>query len=110
VGDRAAERPRLGPLRVDVDPLVVVGGVGEGVHPLLGDLQPAALAQVLPGQGPDAGQPVDGDAHGCPLSRNALLRTFPEPVRGSASVNTTDFGILYRAICPSRKASSSAGS
>ena len=36
--DRAAERPVLRPLDVDVDPLVVTGGVGERVDPVLGDL------------------------------------------------------------------------
>src|SRR2546429_3977156 len=47
VGDGAAERTFLGPLDVDVDPLVVAGGLGERVDPLLGDLQPVAVAEVL---------------------------------------------------------------
>ena len=45
VGDRPAERPVLGPLGIDVDPLVVAGGVGERVDPLLGDLQPVGRAR-----------------------------------------------------------------
>jgi hypothetical protein len=43
VRDGAAERAGRGPLPVDVDPLMVAGGVGEGVDPLLGDLEPAAV-------------------------------------------------------------------
>ena len=60
VGDRAAERalPRR-PLRVDMDPLVVAGGLGEPVHLLLGDLHPVAVAQVLPDQALDPLDPVD---------------------------------------------------
>jgi hypothetical protein len=40
VGDRAAERRVLGPLGVDVDPLVVAGDLGERVDVVLGDLVP----------------------------------------------------------------------
>ena len=47
MGDRAAERARLGPLDVDVDPLVVTRGLGEQVHLLLGDLRVRAVAEVL---------------------------------------------------------------
>ena len=47
MGDGAAERSGLGPLDVDVDPLVVAGGVGEQVDLLLGHLVPLAVAQVL---------------------------------------------------------------
>src|SRR5690606_40753298 len=50
VRDRAAERAVLRPYGIDVDPLVVVGGVGDGVHPFRGDLQPRAPAEVLPGE------------------------------------------------------------
>jgi hypothetical protein len=46
VGDRAPEGPVLGALGVDVDPLVVAGGVGERVDPLLGDLVPVALPEM----------------------------------------------------------------
>ena len=56
VGDRAAEGPGLGPLDVDVDPLVVAGGVGELVDLLLGDLDLVAVAEVLADLGL---QPVD---------------------------------------------------
>src|SRR5690606_30271428 len=45
VRDRPAERALLGALDVHVDPLVVAGGVGEQVHPVLGDLQPVAAAE-----------------------------------------------------------------
>ena len=43
VGDRPAERALgVGPLHVDVDPLVVAGGLGEQVDLRLGDLDPVA--------------------------------------------------------------------
>ena len=41
-----AERRGCGPLRVDVDELVVVGDVGELVHLVLGHLEPLAGAFV----------------------------------------------------------------
>jgi hypothetical protein len=61
VGDRAAEGrflPR--PLDVDVDPLVVAGGVGELVHPLLGDVDPVRGAELLTGGGLDL---LEGGEH-----------------------------------------------
>ncbi len=33
--------------RVDVDPLVVFGGIGEPVHPVLVDLEPVAVAEMF---------------------------------------------------------------
>ena len=56
MGDGPAEGTGLGPLDVDVDPLVVAGGVGELVHLLLGDLDVVAVAEVLADLGL---QPVD---------------------------------------------------
>lgn len=53
VGDGAPERPLLGPLHVDVDPLVVTGGVGERVDPVLVDLQPFAGTDLAAGGGGD---------------------------------------------------------
>jgi hypothetical protein len=47
----APNGPRLRPLDVDVDPLVVVGGVGEELDPRLGDLDPVAVGDVLADQG-----------------------------------------------------------
>jgi hypothetical protein len=47
VGDGAPEGPVLGGLDVGVDPLVVVGGVGEGVDAVLADEQPVADADLL---------------------------------------------------------------
>ena len=62
--DRAAERALLcGAFRVDVDPLVVAGGVGELVHLVLGDLDPVAVAEMLAGPGPQAVDPVDDGRH-----------------------------------------------
>jgi len=46
--NRFAERAVLGALRVDVDPLVVAGGVGEHVDPGLVDLDPRAHADFSP--------------------------------------------------------------
>jgi hypothetical protein len=48
VGDRAAERRLRGALRVDVDPLVVAGHVGEGVDLGLRDLVPVGDAELGP--------------------------------------------------------------
>ncbi|GAA2135856.1 hypothetical protein GALLR39Z86_38230 [Glycomyces algeriensis] len=42
MGDRAAEGPGGGALGVDVDPLVVAGGVGERVDAVLLDREPLA--------------------------------------------------------------------
>src|SRR5581483_1016223 len=63
VGDGAAERARLGPLRIDVDPLVVTGGVGELVDLLLGDLVPLARGQRLADQLAQALDAVHGRRH-----------------------------------------------
>src|SRR6202000_882039 len=51
VGHRAAERALGGALRIDVDPLVVLGVVGEAVDPLLVDLEPVAGADLLADRG-----------------------------------------------------------
>ena len=47
VRDRRAERAVGGALRVDVDPLVVVGCVGERVDALLGHLEPVRRPELL---------------------------------------------------------------
>src|SRR5260370_31892406 len=47
MGDGAAKWPGLGSLGVDVDPLMVAGGIGEGVDLLLGDRVPVAHAGFL---------------------------------------------------------------
>src|SRR6266568_2814654 len=44
MGDGAAEGSGLGPLGIDVDPLMVAGGIGEGVDLLLSDRMPVAYA------------------------------------------------------------------
>jgi hypothetical protein len=54
VDDRAAERPGLGPRRIDMDPLMVAGSVREGVHLVLGDLDPVGRAQLHATQGQQA--------------------------------------------------------
>ena len=63
--DGAAEGALLlGALDVDVDPLVVPGRVGEEVDLVLGQLLPVAVAEVLPGLGPELVQSLDDGWHG----------------------------------------------
>ena len=69
VGDGPAERSGGGTVDVDVDPLVVTRGIGEPVHPLLGDLEVLAEAEV----GADVGgevleRPDDDHARGYPVA------------------------------------------
>jgi p-hydroxybenzoate 3-monooxygenase len=63
VRDGTAERAVLRPLDVDVDPLMVVSRVGEGVDALLRHLEPAAVAQVLAEPGAKFLKAVDDDGH-----------------------------------------------
>ena len=82
MGDRAAEGARLRPLGVDVDPLVVAGGVGEAVDLLLGDRLPVAVADLLAGQFVEAVDGGDGGGHGCAprLAAGRLLRAVLDSV------------------------------
>src|SRR6185437_16063618 len=64
VRDGAAERTGRGALGIDVYPLVVVGSVGEGVHPVLRDLKPIGVAEVGAGQGAKLVESVCGAGHG----------------------------------------------
>ena len=50
MGDGRPEGPALGPFGVDMDPLVVAGGLGEEVDLLLVDPVPLAVAEVVPDQ------------------------------------------------------------
>ena len=63
--DGDTEGAVLGPLGVDVDPLVVVGGVGEEVHPLLGDRLPLGMAELLADELVEGVDAVDDGLHGC---------------------------------------------
>jgi len=47
VGNGLAERSTGGALRVDMNPLVIPGGICKQVDPLLVDQQPVAEAQML---------------------------------------------------------------
>ena len=69
MGDRTAERAALGPLDVDVDPLVVAGRVGERVHLFLGDLDVRGVAEVLADEGFHLVDSVDGAGHGRELGK-----------------------------------------
>ena len=46
VGDAGTERPAGGALRVDMDPLMIAGGLGKQVDPLLGQQQPVGAPQI----------------------------------------------------------------
>jgi hypothetical protein len=63
VRDRTAEGSGLGALNVDVDPLMVVRGIREGVDPVLVDLEPLAVPEVLADEGLQLGQAVHGVGH-----------------------------------------------
>jgi hypothetical protein len=81
VGDRTAEGALGGgALGVDVDPLVIVDGVGEEVHPILGDLEPLGETEVGSGQGGRVGVGGDG-GHECSLVRG--VGGVPPPSTGS---------------------------
>jgi hypothetical protein len=73
VGDRPAERSGPGPFHVDVDPLVVAGGVGEALHLLLGYLVPLAVAEVISDALFDPVDTVDLGNHGRRLRQPAAL-------------------------------------
>ena len=65
MGDRPAERGVGRPLRVDVDPLAVLGRGGEGVDALLGDGEPVGQADLAAEHGLELAraQPVAEDRH-----------------------------------------------
>ena len=77
MGDRARRTGSgLGPLGVDVDPLVVAGGVGEQVHLLLGDLDVVAVAEVLADELLQPGDALNGGGHADSMP-TGLMRTVP---------------------------------
>lgn len=47
IGARCPERPSLGPVGVDVNPLTVLGVLGEAVDPIMVDRDPAAGREML---------------------------------------------------------------
>src|SRR5690606_15396950 len=67
-----AEGAGLGPLDVDVDPLVVAGGFGKLVHLLLGDGDPVAGGYVLADEAGQFGQGFDG-SHATQCSNSGAL-------------------------------------
>jgi hypothetical protein len=62
VRDRRAERTGGRAFRVDMDPLVVAGALGEEVDLVLGDLVPAGVAQMGAHCGLEVGDAVE-DPH-----------------------------------------------
>ena len=67
MGDRGAERAVLGAFRVDVDPLVVAGGVGEFVDLFLGDFAVFGDPEVGAGEGEQFVEVDDEIGHLCLL-------------------------------------------
>src|SRR4051794_8496995 len=114
VTDRAAEGALgLGALDVHVDPLVVAGGVGEGVDPLLGHLEPVAGAQLLALQRGQLGDGRGGGPRRCGhafssrdayCARRSGFRILPVAVLGSSGTNRTSLGTLN----PARRSRSAA--
>ena len=52
VGDAGTEQPAGGALRVDMDPLMIAGGLGKQVDPLLGQQQPVGAPSTQHRRGP----------------------------------------------------------
>ena len=72
----APNGPLLGALRVDVDPLVVAGGLGELIDPRLLDGQPVGGAEGAPDR---VGQVVEGERRSRPIAvmaRTVLRRLY----------------------------------
>ena len=104
MGDGAAERAVLGALGVDVDPLVVAGGVRERVHALLGDLEPVRVAQMRADELPEPCDSFDVLGHGRIIADGDRPRSIPSPAAATgAQVNqifwcSRDIGCSSRAI------------
>src|SRR6201999_1989499 len=90
VSHGSSERPGRGALRVDVDPLVVLGVVGEAVDPLLVDLEPAGGADLLAHRGFQLGHAVVA-LH--LISRRCYWRVYPRGSSGPARAQA-------KATCP----------
>jgi len=74
VRNRRSERTILCLLHVDVDPLMVTGGVGKCVHHLLGDSDVVAVSEMLADVGFDAvGAFHDGFGHGLVIPDSLVL-------------------------------------
>src|SRR3954447_21698646 len=85
VRDGPSEGPRLGALDVDVDPLVVVGGVGELVDTLLGDLEPVGGPDLLADRGfelSDVGEGAHVGPPWLPDRMTAMSAVLTEPSAG----------------------------
>ena len=63
MGDRRAEWSGGRTLGVDVDPLVIVGGVGERVDPILADLPPFAVSEMRADQSAQLVHAADDGRH-----------------------------------------------
>src|ERR1017187_5881504 len=100
VSNRGAERACSGTLRIDVDPLVIIGRIRERVDLVLSDLAPLAVPQVFAREGCQLGNAGDSRGHSCSSVRDALgyvrsvrscdLETVPDGVRDSESVARQD--------------------
>src|SRR3954451_6673317 len=99
VRDRAAVRALLlRALDVDVDPLVVNGGVGEEIDRVLGHLVPVAGAQLLALQRGQFGDRGGGGHASSSVStyvcRRSGFRILPVAVLGSSATYRTSLGTL----------------
>ena len=95
VGDGAADLAG-GALHVDVNPLVVAGGVGELVHPVLIDLHPVGDADFLAHHGVHFIE-RDGFAHGGSSRKVLAMHTEPSSGRNlcGAVVNAVPWGVKF---------------
>src|SRR5271169_4683868 len=74
VRDRAAVRTLRGAPGLDVDPLMIMGGIGEDVHLMLGDRMPLARPDLLADHAEQVSRHVQLDGHRAPirLARQAV--------------------------------------
>ena len=99
--DGTAEGALFGPLGIDVDPLVIVGGVGEEVDPFLCDRLPLGVADLLSDEVMECLEAVDGGGHGGALlvgpGRDPGLREYRGPgtlpIAGGSPRITTLVGV-----------------
>jgi hypothetical protein len=84
VGYRPAERSRRGAFGINVDPLVILGVVGEAVDPGLVDREPLRRADFLPDCRFELGQAMNG--------LHVLLRNASADVGEYLNVKSSDRG------------------
>ena len=78
--DAGAERALRRAFGVDVDPLVIVGGVGKAVDAPLRHRRPLGVAQVGAHCGGDGGDRIEGAGHDRVLQARCALTETISPV------------------------------